>query len=261
MELWDNKTIEQGHCLIIRIGLLTVWITNEGKEWHIAHEYGDGHISVPKIHMESSKPDGKEWTRWIIKEQTTQCQLEPALPDRPVVLRAEHGLQIPKGVATDFYIGLPLWLRVYIGDRKKHKIMEKPSITLSNTWFGEIQSGELSYAIKSALRQYNDDLDPFSHKAICPVMIKNSSAENLEFHRLCVRVNQLSIYEGTDQIWTNEIRVNFKGAERFSHIEISEKRPSIDTINKLLSGPREAPSGGFVKKTFSSIKHFSVWRA
>ena len=48
----------------------------------------------------------------------------------------------------------------------------------------------------------------------------------------------LGIYPGTSRLWTNEVKMMFKGDGQESQLEYSGKRPAYEEVGEALSQPR-----------------------
>ncbi|MCB0294758.1 MAG: hypothetical protein KDG51_05860, partial [Calditrichaeota bacterium] len=68
------------------------------------------------------------------------------------------------------------------------------------------------------------------------------------------RVDQLSIFEYDNQLWSNETRIRYRGQNDVSEIDILRKAPPEAVKAKLLTDPRTPVSNSITAKTFASLK-------
>jgi hypothetical protein len=256
MDLCETKNVKTGQGLKLEMGCLKLWLVHDQREWRLASEYAVKPAEKIKSEILSHDPKHKDWQRWEVSDQSDSVMLEPGLPDRSVVIRTDHPLRLARSVNKLFFVGIPMWIRITVA---RTVICEIPSMVLSNTWFGEIEEGELCYAWKSMARQNVEDLDISSFKAFCPVQIRNTTKTPLEYHRLCIHTDHLTLYRSSQRFWTNRLNVTYKGIEHLSHIDLVQSAPSYEKDLTLCREARVSHMGGFMKRTFGSSTHFSGW--
>jgi hypothetical protein len=257
LDLWNSKKVPAGQCLDVRAGHLSLSVFNGATDWHIGHHYNPGQLDNPGWSILDKKTDRERWQRWLAPASDESVTLTPVLPDRSVVVRSESPLRIPQNTELLLFIGIPVWVKPTVGPGGSVPLGEFATVVLSNTWFGEMETGELCYSLKSAVRTAFDDLAGFPYKAACPVSIHNRAVTALEFERLSVPVMHLSVYRGKSQLWTNELEVTYTGDRKASQIEIHRHAPAFEKPLERVSGPRRPLEGGKLKKTFGSLFQFS----
>jgi hypothetical protein len=93
--------------------------------------------------------------------------------------------------------------------------------------------------------------------AICPVQIANDSDDDLNVEKLALQVQRLSIFGHEQQLWSDEVRVNYRGQGDISKIDFSGKMPKELRAGTRLSKPRDETGKGLAAKTFAGLKDFS----
>lgn len=166
---WGIIEISPGECRRTKIGGVTVWTRVIEDEWQVAHEYIGADVGLEGA-QESVVDDDLEhldWTRYVtIKDDDVAIQ--PALPDRPVLLRPQSPIVILPGRWGQFYFSVPLWIRFVSGSGSGLSTMvEIPSQNLSSTWFGDMESGELCYSMNSRLLRSLPEADADEAFARC----------------------------------------------------------------------------------------------
>jgi len=197
------------------------------------------------------------WKRWILGYKPQHISFLPALPNRPVVIRPYIPTAIPPDRSAFFYIKIPLCIRVQIEGNSSPVLCEIPTVTMSNTWFGDVTAGELCYLLKAHLSNTLADIETNFHYAICPVTIKNTSKSELEFQRFCLHLEYLAIFQSKKNFWTNPVDINFQEEELLTHINISKSPPASLEIEGLICEPREKNHYNFVKKSFQFLKEIA----
>ncbi|MBN2138101.1 MAG: DUF432 domain-containing protein [Sedimentisphaerales bacterium] len=251
MDLWRPHRIEQDQCLETRIGPLKLWLRRNSDEIHIAAKYDKttdtAKRAYPPRPAETQKFTGLDWGRWVCGD-CDKVLLRPAAPDRPAVVRPELPIKIPSGQEALFFVGVPVWVQIGAGETGQVRLCEKPSVALSNIWFGDPMSGELCYSLRTRARRSVFDAQPQPHRAVCPVTIHNSAAAQVDVERFCIHVAHLSIYPGQSRLWTNGVRITYKGEAENTQLEYSKNPPDYEKVDAVLTPPRTP-----VKKSFSKI--------
>lgn len=209
---------------------------------------------------EHSKPENRNsaaWNRFIV-DREDRIGIFPSLPDRPLVLKPEASRKLPSGARTQLVFFIPIWLRLMLEKKGKEVLLaEYPSVVLSSTWFGDMQSGELCYTLNAELIQ-NPQCSPAEpYLAACVLNIHNNSNSMLDFSKMAVHVEHLSLFAGADGLYTNEITVQFNGAEQISQVRYSPRGPLWVESPQQFCKPREVPSRNILKRSFSFIKQLT----
>lgn len=253
MIAWGPVQIEEGKTVAFRIGEVELYLGREGDEWLIANRK----IAADEDGIASDSaavcglPEGVQWQRFIGPREDS-LEVFPALPNRAVVVRPEAPVVILPGRHGQFYFTMPVWVRFLSTHQKGDQVvLEQPSKTLSNIWFGDPVGGELCYSLGDPLRRDYTDMIGQHGVVICPLHLTNASLERLKFERICVHVEHLNLYRSTDALWTNEVDVQFKGADQMSRISLSDKPPPNTT---LLTERRVPSNRSLLAKSFSLLR-------
>jgi hypothetical protein len=182
------------------------------------------------------------------------------MPDRPVVVRTEMPLKLPIGQKALFFVSIPIWVRIEVGDAGQVGLCEEPTVVRSNIWFGDTMAGELCYSLLSRARRRIEEFDIRPHRVICPVAISNNSATMLELERFCVHVQHLTVYQGTSQLWTNQVHITFRGESAYSKVDYSQQKPEFDAVQGILSEARVPFKKTLLKKSLSGFKMLGGFR-
>ena len=249
--LWSPVPVEGGQTVCRQVGPLALWLRHAAKEWHVAVR------RTPEADTAYGEPAGEtgdlDWARWTAGEGADVVRLLPRLPDRSLVVRPESPIQIPPEHHAVFYVSIPIWVAVAVGEGTPTVLCEEPTVALSNTWFGDPMAGELCYALQTRARRAVDDSEAKPHRAVCPVRIHNAHDEMLAFERLCIRVEHLTLYDGQRQMWTNGLSVRFRGDEQPSLVEYDPGPTAALDVGDVLAEPRVPPSKGLLKRSFASL--------
>lgn len=253
-KLWKPHPIKKEQTLELGLGSLHLWIHRDLQEWQIAYENDKetGERFFFSI-ADEADPADHDWTRWILDDGIQSVHFRPQLPDRPLIVRPEMPVCLMPKQSVQFFVGIPIWLAITFGSRHE-KAIEVPSMTLSNSWFGQLSEGELCYAVKTTAKLHQESLLPSMQHVIFPIEIRNLSNENLKFERLCLRPQYLNIFQGKTRLWTSKGRVSYRGEDSWSRIVYSSKAPEFDDAKQLLGQARETMKRGALLKTFDTLK-------
>ncbi len=253
-ELWGQLTIPDDGHIVRCIGDAVIRARTLDDEWEIARSYLDSHSDEDA--SDGSAEAQIAWTRFVTVRNDT-LTLKPGLPDRPVVVRPESPIVILPGRWGRFFVSIPLWIRFVSGAAGKDTVMEEvPSTVLPSTWFGDIGTGELCYALDVPLRR---DVDPVADPGVatCEVRVTNGSKERLRFERICVHAEHMRLYLADGRLWTNEVRVVFRGTDQVSQLTFRNGPPERHPSGVVVCEPRVAPESSLIKRSFTLFREIT----
>jgi len=260
MEVWKPHQIKPGECLEAQVGPVLIWLRKSGDEIHIATRHQEDDESLTKAGglrvLSEQEPVGLDWSRWVCGDECSEVCLAPVMPDRPVVVRPELPVKIPSDGKALFFVGVPIWIRITAVNGKEFTLCEEPTIDLSNIWFGDPMSEHLCYSLRSRARREIADTQAQPHRASCPVSIRNASAEQVNVERFCVHGAHRGIYPGTSRLWTNGVKIAFKGEPEVSQLEYSKTPPECENVGEILSRPRTPVKASPLKRSFGGFGLF-----
>lgn len=211
----------------------------------------DGELLSIDIRIENKN---NEYKRYVVgKEQPVY--LEPALPELPIVVKPIDELSIIPGNQLEVYLEIPLMIAVTFGPPgKRTTLWEYPFTPLSQSFFGNPDSGELCYSIVSSLSSKSLKSESKHNMALCPLVIMNKSNQILNFERMILRGPFLTIFFGADHIFTSPVTISFKGAEQTSQVVIKKKPQEEIPPMRIASYPRKKEEKSVLKKSFFFLK-------
>jgi hypothetical protein len=196
----------------------------------------------------------EDWIRWAVSAEE-DLELEPRLPDRPVVVSPEQPFFLPPEGRARVYVRIPLFVSVATtGEVSEPTVLEEfASLVLSDTWWGSFTEGELAYWLETrARREIPTGLED-AHMAVCPLLLVNRSEEPLEVERFAVRVAYLTLLHREDEIWTDEVQVRYRGGHEGSEIRYTGGVPEEVGPVEALAKSREPAPRGLRSRTFGRL--------
>jgi len=255
-ELWNPLPIKPERTYQASFCTMQLWVKHSKADWYVTHRATARELPAAGLHLvlPDAEPKDAAWTRWVAGDDRPLIHLIPALPDRPVVLRPRYPLHVPRGRSAQFFVNLPLWIRVQAGAPSATPLTEIPAVVLSNTWFGAPTAGELCYALKTKAPRHLEEVSNHPYTVTCPVSVENQAPTDLEFQRLCIHVEHLHVYRGQRRLWTNQVEVVFKGEELVSQINIRRYAPVFEQTSERLCPARQPVDHSLLKKSFSFLR-------
>ncbi|MFW5784266.1 MAG: hypothetical protein ACOCY8_07095 [Spirochaetota bacterium] len=236
-----------------QIGRCRIWARAAEDEWEIAYVHTDRDEEIP----ESTDESLLDWTRFVTVAND-RLESVPALPDRAVVVRPASPIVILPGRWGRFFFRVPLWARFVSQPGVKRTIMEEiPSRRLASIWFGDMATGELCYAIEAPLQRSVDEIEMSDAFAACEVVVRNSSPERLRFERICVHVEHMRLFRAGARLWTNEVRVGFRGSDQVSQLTFLPRPPELASDATVVCEPRVPPEAHLLKRSFALIRQIA----
>lgn len=258
-QLWDLYPISADECLESTVGALRIWVKYSNNDWYVSHDIdesrSDGH-RVRFLRSPATIP-AADWKRWASGEEGLAVRLSPRMPDRPVVVKPEMTVRIPAGHRATFFVSLPIFVRVSAGDVRPIPLLEIPTVILSNSWFGDVTSGELCYALKTRATRELHLSGVRNDRAICAVHVSNSTPAEIELQRICIHVEHLRIYQGEQRLYTNAVNATYRGDDQNSQLEYSRAIPDLEPNCRLIQTERVPVEKGFARRTFQAIRSWT----
>ena len=182
----------------------------------------------------------------------------PALPVKPVVLRNYETIKISPKQTITLYLSIPVNVQFYYSQIDQHHLMTESELQkLSDTWFGETDTGEPAFSLGQRFSLRPENLQVRKHEALCPVKINNISNLLLELERLIIRVENLSVYLKNDQLITSKVSIDYKGSDQISNLHFSTDKTLHGEHPTLIAKPRNTVSTTILGKSFHFIKHLT----
>jgi hypothetical protein len=256
--VWDRVEIPQKKCAAWRFPFRSIWVERIESEWHALSRPESGSISAAarSFVTRAQKPTSSQWRHYLHRE-SGPVQPSPALPDRPLVVRPDRSLTLLSGQSTVFYLELPVWFRLFTTGARAARIFEEPLSVLTRTWFGDPVTGELCWGLATRLHHALDSIEPSAALAVCPLLIENDSDTDLAFEKVCLHVENLSLFRGPTRLWTNSLNAIFKGPDQATQIEIAPEPPQIEEGLVIIAEARQQVAGWSFRRTFGMLKSFT----
>jgi hypothetical protein len=194
------------------------------------------------------------WTRWAASEVPQEIRISPQLPDRPVVLQPEEPFHLLPGARARIFVRVPVWIRIEVLGKEAGILDEIPTLVLSDTWWGDFASGELCYWLPIVARRSASPEIFRADRILCPLELVNRASENLPVEKILLRCPHLSIFRGSGSLWSDEIRVRYRGEEIGSEVEMTGRTPPEAQQAQRLAVPREPMVRGITARTFARLR-------
>jgi hypothetical protein len=250
----DRPPPEDGETERVDVGPLELWLRGVDNELWVAHrERPEGHQPAER------PPEDVEWSRGAFRDSAHGLRITPVFPSLPLVVKPEHSFTLLRKATARIYARVPAWVRVEAVERAKDGaalLMDLPTVTLSETWWGTFTDGELALWLPTtARRRVTPDLfEP--HRIMCTLQMANHSTAELVVEKLVLRVEHLSIFEKNGELWAEEVKVNYHGEEESSEILMDDQPPAEARGAREISPPR-AQTRSFRARTFARLKALS----
>lgn len=257
---WGRHPLVEGETLALRLGARDLWVRSEQREIRLAlgpdPRPGD---PLPPPDQGGPTPD-IEWSRWVPPEGSGALELHPALPDRSLVLKPENSFRLLPRAEARVYVRVPLSIRIQLqveGAQGGIKLTEVPTLSMSDTWWGDKVDGELAYWLPTTARREMLPELHLLHLAACPLQLMNRSGVELEVEKLAFRVAHLSLFLHEGHFWADEARVTYHGEMEGSTVEMTGHSPEEAEGGALVCGPRDPIVRGFRARTFIRLRSMS----
>jgi hypothetical protein len=248
--IWGDHEVSQEQLLKLKIGPLIIWAFREKQELRIAWEQ----ISDDANSIGTELPEPDSWQRWAFKQKNPRIEIKPVFPDRPVLVKPENPFRVAEDASVRVYVRIPVWVRINLLGKPKTKLIDIPVVTLSNTWFGGFQEGDLCYWLSSGARLTIEPDPNRPYMVICPLQLIDRSPIDLNVEKICLRVQNLSLFIDKEQLWADETKITYRGKSEISEVQVSGNAPKEAKTARLINEPQITQKKSFSAKTFSTIK-------
>ncbi len=246
---WGRYTIPSGETMETRLGTLTVLLRKEKDEIRLTHQWENG----PKTHIPGQGQPGK-WERWAASQDAKEVEFLPAFPDRHLVLQPENPFRLLPGAKARIFVRVPVWLQIRVPGKQGGLLGEFPTLILSDTWWGQVEDGEIAYWLHITARREAPPSIFLPDRILCPLALENRSQEDLPVEKILLRVSHLSVFRGPGSLWSDEVRIRYRGEEEGSELEMTGRTPPEAPGANRLAPPRVPTAKGFTARTFARLR-------
>jgi hypothetical protein len=179
----------------------------------------------------------------------------PAMPAKPLVFKGSGLYVLPKQKMTIF-LKIPLAFQIYFSKVQPENLLKEITYKrLSDTWFGEPDSGEPAFALGNEFYLTMDEIQITDLEAICPVIIENNSATILNLQRLLIRDENVTLYKNDEKIVTSVVHVEFKGNDVASSVDYRYSKELNGEKQEILAKPRNSSGKNLLNMNFHFIRN------
>ncbi len=181
--------------------------------------------------------------------------IAPALPVKPLVFKGT-GLNVLPNQKLTFFLKIPLAFQIYFSKIQSENLLKEITYKrLSDTWFGEPDSGEPAFSLGREYFLDIGDIKITDFEAICPVVVHNTSSVILNVQRLIIRDENITLYKNEDKIVTSVVNVEYKGNEVASAVDYNYSRQYNGEKQEILAKPRNTSGKNLLNINFHFIKN------
>lgn len=252
-KIWGDHELENGLLYGTAIGDLRFWIRKTESELKIAydHSHSGRDQQIP--------PDSIGWACYEYANKKAKIDFTPIFPDRSVSIKSESNFWLLQNARVKIYVDFPIWIRIGLKTKTVQRLLDLPSKILSKTWLGDFYDGELCYWWSAVTKRNYDDDIVHPNFVRCPIQLMNQSDEDLLVQRLYLRVGNMKMYIADDELWSDEITIQYNGEKEGSQIKQSGNPPKEKPEARLIFAGADATRKSFVAKTFATIKGLSAF--
>lgn len=250
---WGKYSPEGGSDQTIEIGPLKIYLQWVSNEIWVAFKYSNW----------PAMPDDEivgelKWSRWALQSEKDEIEIVPTLSQLPLLLKPDDPYRILPNAQTRIYARIPLWVHLRTV-KDQISLIDIPTVVQSNTWFGSTIDGELCLSHASRVRRFLTDDFFLPHLVSCTIQIRNASVTDLQFDKICLRPDRMSIYTHNGHLWSDETNVIYRGVGAEGDVNVSGKPPIEVKDAKLIGKPRVSKSTNLAVRTFSLLRDIRLF--
>jgi len=177
------------------------------------------------------------------------------MPAKPLVFKGAGLYVLPEQKITIF-LKIPLAFQIYFSKVQPENLLKEIIYKrLSDTWFGEPDSGEPAFALGNEFFHQMDEIKITDLEAICPVIIENNSTTILNLQRVIIRDENVTLYKNEDKIVTSTVHVEYKGNDIASSVDYRYSKEYNGEKQEILAKPRNNSGKGLMNINFHFIRN------
>jgi hypothetical protein len=245
-EIFGKHQVTPGNTKSFVLGDSMLWLKREKEGWYV--------LQTGNQDEQKEEPDftGAEYFQ---TGKSNSIVIAPALPVKPMVFKGSQ-LKVSIKQKFTFFLKIPVTIQIYYSKNMEENLLKEiPFKRLSDTWFGEPDSGEAAFALGNEYYLDFESIETSPFEAICPVSIFNNSPGTLEIQRQIIRVENLALYKNNNKIVTSMVQVEYKGQQILSSADYHYSKIYDGEKQDILTKPRNASGKNLLKMNFHFIKN------
>ena len=249
--VFSKKSFEPGKDKYIEIDNYMLGVRREKEGWFLL--FGEKKEDDEAQEAVDMQKEGE----YFQSGKSNSLVFYPALPSKPLVFKGSKLFVTPKQRVT-FFIRIPLDLEIfYSKNLPENRLKFISPVRLSDTWFGEPDTGEPAFSIGSEYFLNSAEIESSALNAICPVTIFNNSPAIMAVERLIIRADNLALYINAGKLVTSVVEIEYKGKDIISSANYHYSKIHHGEKQDILVKPKN--TGGLLKKNFHFIR--SIYRS
>ena len=243
----QKHQILPGTTKLIDIGCVQLSATRTKEGWHLVTKDNcpDDDIALN---------ENSQVADYFLTGKSNSLIIAPALPVKPLVFKGS-GLNVLPEQKITLFLKIPLTFQIYFSKIQSENLLREITYKrMSNTWFGDPDSGEPAFTLGSEYYLNFDEIEITDFEAICPVTVKNNADENLSVQRLIIRDEFLTLFKNENKMVTSLVEIEFKGTDKIGAVDYHYSKLYNGEKHEILAQPRNSSGKSLLKLNFHFMK-------
>jgi len=246
--IFRKQSIQPGETALLPCNEIILGIKREKEGWFI------------RVFEENTAPDAMKAENiaegeYFQSGKSNSIVISPALQYKPLVFKGNKMVIAPHQRMT-FFIKIPVVLQVYFSKAQEENLLkEVPSRRLSDTWFGDPDSGVPAFSVGSDYSLSFSDIKVSEYEAICPISILNDWDQTLEVQRLIIKADNMTLYKNNNLLVTSVVKLEYKGQDSISSVAYGTSKQYHGENPETIAKPRTTDLKGLLKANFHFIRN------
>jgi hypothetical protein len=258
---WGSFAVPESQSAAIDIGPLEIRVLRATREWTIAIERV---VDAPdRVLVEIPAPWQEPAPSWRVSRVAAKktheiLRVEPALPNRPLVVTPQPGYSIAAREMVVLHVRIPVWIRLSSGDPPA-LLREVSTVRMRETWSGSSpREGEIAYSSDENRFESPEERPPAAHMAICAVRVHNRAASYLPLEEIRIPLPQMSLYADVDgRLWTSAVNLEQVPDTDHAELLVDEGPPPEAKTSARIAEPRMQVERSRIVRLFGSLLRHS----
>lgn len=246
--IFRKQSIQPGEIALLPCNEIILGIKREKEGWFI------------RVFDENTVPDKMKAEdiaegEYFHSGKSNSFVISPVLQHKPLVFKGNKMVIAPHQRMT-FFIKIPVVLQIYFSKAQEENLLKEiPSRRLSDTWFGDPDSGVPAFSVGSDYSLSFSDMKVSEYEARCPISIFNDWNQTLEVQRLIIKADNMTLYKNNNLLVTSVVKLEYKGQDSISSVAYGTSKQYHGESPEIVAKPRTADLKGLLKANFHFIRN------
>lgn len=237
MNLFNKIIIDEDKIYVLKLAYLEMTFLLHKNSLSISYRYYNEVSEF--VFAETEKMINENLNTWTFATQYNEIILQAALPGKTILTKFNNAVFVlPKQSITSYEL-IPMTLDIVLPQSDNLQILSTPVSKETYTWLGETTEGEECIYDESNSYFSKEDIEYKPGFLLCPIIVENQLDTVLKLKQFPIKTDFLNIYKKNNRYRTDRIKIEYKGDESNSNLEVDleENHKDYELVKKSRINP------------------------